>query len=78
MDLTIKMRIFNSVKHCHAICLTFGGKLFTSLTMLGFEAKASICSVIKENLILYCRNFSAFFGAVRYVSQRNNACKRNC
>ena len=64
MDLTIQMRIFNNVKHRHAICLKFEDIFFISLAMLGLEAKASDCSEIKENLILYCRSFSAFVGAV--------------
>ena len=64
MDLTIQMKIFNNVKHRHEICLKFGDKLLISLTMLGCEAKVSICSAIKENLISYCRKFSEFVVAV--------------
>ena len=65
------MEIFINVKHCEAIW---------KLTMLGCEAKASTCFVIKENLILYCCKFSAFIVTVikKSVSQRTIACKRNC
>ena len=54
------MKIFNNVKHRHVICLKFGDRFFTSLAMLGCEPKTSICSVIKEYVILYCRKFSGF------------------
>ena len=35
MDRIIQMTIFKNAKHRHAICLEFGDKFFTSLTMFG-------------------------------------------
>ena len=64
MDIAIKMRIFNDAEHRHAICSKFWDRYFTSITMLEPEAKASICSAIKENLILFCQKSLAFVVAV--------------
>ena len=60
MDLSIRMRVTYNVKHRYACRLKFGGEFLTFLTKLVLEAKASICSTIKENLLLYCRKFSTF------------------
>ena len=64
MDLTIRITIFNNVTHRDAICFKLGDRIFTSVTMVGLQTKASICSRIKENLFLYCRKFSVFVSAV--------------
>ena len=60
MDLSIQINISYNAKHRYAIRLKFGDKFLTSLIKLVLEAKASICSTIKENLLLYCHKFSAF------------------
>ena len=60
LNITIQIRIFNKVTHRYAICLKSEDRFFTSLTMLELKAKTSICSTIKENLILYCCKFSDF------------------
>ena len=82
MDLPIQMRIIYNVKDRYAICLKFEGKYLTSLITLVFKAKASICSIIKENLLLHCRTFLSYVFVViifivRPVSQRNTACNKN-
>ena len=55
MDLLIRIRvIYNNVKHPYATDLKFGDKLnFSNQVML--EEKATICTAIKENLLLFCR-----------------------
>ena len=60
MDLPSQMITFNNV----TVCLIFGEILLTSVTKLALVAKASICSTIKRNLLLYCPKFSAFVIAV--------------
>ena len=57
MDLYIRMRIIYNVKHRYVIRLKSGDKFLTFLTRLALEGKASICSAIIDNLLLYCRNF---------------------
>ena len=54
------MRVIYYLKHRYAIRLKFEDKFLTSLAKLILEVKASICSTIKENLLSYCRKFSAF------------------
>ena len=85
MDLSIRMRTFNNSNYCHANCLKFGDLFFASLTKSLLEAKASICSTIKENLIFYCHKFSVLvIATINYhvlirksISQRNVTCNRD-
>ena len=60
MDLTIQTWIFNNAKYHLVIFFKFRGRYFTSLAMLGLEAKASVFSTVKENLILFFGKFSVF------------------
>ena len=55
MDLLIRMKIIYNVKHRNAVRLKFGYTFLSSLTKLVLETEVSICSTIKENLLLYCR-----------------------
>ena len=56
--------MFNNVKHGNVIYLKFGGRFFTSLTVAKLKSKGIISSIVKENLLFYCRKFSAFVVAV--------------
>ena len=53
-----------NIKHLYEICLKFGDKFLTSVTKSVLETKASTCSAIKENLLLYCHKFSEFVAVV--------------
>ena len=67
MRLSIRMIVLYNVKHRYAICLKFGGTFLASLTKLVFQVKTSIYSTIKENLLLYCRTFSAFVVSIWHL-----------
>ena len=70
IDLFIRMRFFYNVKHLHEIRLKVGNTFLTSLNKLVVETKASICSTMKENLVLRCRKFSVF--AIVVIVQHNS------
>ena len=59
------MRIIYNVNFCYAILLKSGDNFLASLTKYVLEAKASICSIIKENVLLYCVKFSAIVVVAR-------------
>ena len=54
------MRNIYNVKLRYAICWKFADKFLTSLTKLVVKVRASICSTIKENLLLYCGKILTF------------------
>ena len=64
MDLSIRLKTLDNVKHRHTLCLKFGDIFFTSLMRLVLEVKGGICFTLQENLLLCCRKFSAFVIAV--------------
>ena len=53
------MRNTYNVEHGYAIHLNLD-KFLTPFTKLMLDAKASACSTIRENLLLYRSNFSAY------------------
>ena len=54
------MRIIYGVRHRYEIRLKIEGKFLTFVTKLVPEGKTSFSYTIKQNLPLYCREFSAF------------------
>ena len=81
MEFSIRIRVIYNVRHGYAIHLKLGDKFLTFLTKQVIAGKTSICSTIKENLLLYCRKFSALVVVViiynifitRSVSQKITA-----
>ena len=53
------MRFIYNVKHCSAIRLEFGGKFLISRPSY-CSKRSSICSTIRQNLLLNDRTFLAF------------------
>ena len=60
MDLPIRMKIIYNAKQRYAIPLKYGDKCLTFLTRLVLQVKASICSIIKGNQLLFCLKFPEF------------------
>ena len=55
------MIMIYNVIHRQAIHMKFGAMFLTSLAKLVLEAETTICSRIKEIILLFCLKFSAFF-----------------
>ena len=62
LGLSIQMKVSNNAKHRNAVCLKVGDRL--KFEDKSLEAKASICSTIKENLILHCCKFPTIVVAI--------------
>ena len=60
MDLSLRMRLIYKVKHRCAIRLKVVDQFVTCQIDLVPKVKVCILSMIKENLLLCCRMFSAF------------------
>ena len=83
--LSLQMRIIYNVKHCYSIRLRFCGNALSSLIQGALEGEISICSTIKELLLLYSFKFLLFVAVViiwhiyitRSVSKRNTTRNRN-
>ena len=58
------MRLMYNVKNRYAIFLKLRVKFLTFVTKLVLKANTSICSTVKENLLLYCHKILEFSAAV--------------
>ena len=61
MNLPIQMKIISNLKHRPAIYLKYLNFFFIFLTKSLLEAEERVWSTARENLVLYCREFSLFF-----------------
>ena len=77
MDRSVRIRIIYNVKHRYVIRMKFGDKFLTSPTKLVLKKKSSICSTIKENLLLYCY-IVIFFCWLWLAHELRSACNLWC
>ena len=71
MGLTIRMKIFNKVKHHDTVCLKLGHRVFTSLKMLRLESKPVSALKLKK---MYFYGVVSFRNLLSLSKLNNKVC----
>ena len=68
MTLPFRIRVFNNLKNCHAVCLKLGDIFFFSPNKLLFEVEASISSISSCYRTLPSAIWEIFFEFIIFCS----------